>query len=396
MSEKYLIPQLKKLNKILERAQKENADLKEQLEDQLRKTPKGTYEYNDLIRKIKKVPTISHGTKKTYYDTTAAVLKDAYEKFGITHWKQLKPEHTEQLLVERIKSGQSPSTIRKVAHSLEYVNQHAQKTRVFNENFNITDHTKMLKIMKENKVIRKAENSHRYKANSDECQAVLKEMEKRNPYLASIARYQFLTGFRVSEAISQKEKNLDIENGKHIAEKAKGGLTNIVHTNHHNQEEKEFLENLKKNYDKETGRIFHRQKDSKGNYKSDVKIQSALTRLAGRCAKKLGIGGSKGQTFSSHSFRGGFALIRMTHYCKNHDKLDDLIKEKISEDPKRLNERFNMFKKRIYEKRGTTEIKDFEKVQWLVSTDLNHSRQDIVRYYVSYKTIQSELSKYKG
>lgn len=401
VTEKYLDAQLKKLKKILSRAQQENSLEKKELLKELDGLEKGTSEWDQLSNKINKIQTISDGTKENYYNYTAAVLRDAYEKFGVTHFKQLTPEKTEELLMDRIKGGQSPNTIRNVAHALDYVNKHAVKTRVFKakDNFEITNHSKILETIKENNVKRDYKDSHRYKASGSECREVIEEMKKYDPYLASIAEYQYLTGFRVSEAISQKAELMDLENGRHHAIKAKGGLNNVVHTNHHDEEEKAFLADLKANYDKETGRVFARQKGKDGNYKSDKQIRTALTRLARRCADKLGISGPGGETFSSHCFRGGFAHNRMVHYCQNHRIIDQIIAEKIGEQP-RLREKYNEFEKKIRDKikeenRGEREIQTYEKIQWVISTDLNHSRQDVVRFYTSSSAIKAELSKYE-
>lgn len=401
MSEKYLDAQLKKLKKVLARAQQENSATKKELLKELDGLEKGTSEWDKLSNEINKIQTISDGTKENYYNYTAAVLRDAYEKFGVTHFKNLTAEKTEELLMDRIKGGQSPNTIRNVAHALDYVNKHAVKTRVFKEkdNFEITNHSKVLETIKKNDVKRNYKNSHRLKATGDECRAVIDEMRKYNPHLANIAEYQYLTGFRVSEAISQKAESMDLENNKHHAIKAKGGLNNIVHTNHHTEGEKAFLSDLKVNYDKETGRVFARQKDKDGNFKSDKQIRTALTRLARRCADRLGISGPGGETFSSHCFRGGFAHNRMVHYCQNHDRIDQIIAEKIGEQP-RLKEKYDEFEKKIRDKiieenRKDREIQTYEKIQWVISTDLNHSRQDITRFYTSADVIKAELAKYE-
>ncbi|OOR15771.1 tyrosine-type recombinase/integrase [Bacillus mycoides] len=401
MTEKYLDAQLKKLNKILTRAQQENSEEKKQLLKKLDGLEKGSSQWDKLSREINGIQTISDGTKENYYNYTAAVLRDAYEKFGVAHFKNLTPEKTEELLRDRIQNGQSANTIRNVAHALDFVNKHAVKTRVFKEkdNFQITNHSKMLETIKEKNVKRSYKDSHRYKATGTECMEVIEEMKKYDPHLASIAQYQYLTGFRVSEAISQKANLMDLENHKHHAVKAKGGLDNVVHTNHHNSEEKAFLAELKASHDKETGRVFARQKDADGNYKSDKQTRLALTRLARRCADRLGICGPGGETFSSHSFRGGFAHNRMVHYCQNHDRIDQIIAEKIGEQP-RLQEKHAEFEKKIRDKikeenREDREIQVYEKIQWVISTDLNHSRQDITRFYTSGDAIKAELSKYK-
>ena len=72
MSEKYLDAQLKKVGKILSRAQNENSQKKKELLRELDKLEKGTSDYDRLSNQISKIRTISDGTKKTYYDTTAA------------------------------------------------------------------------------------------------------------------------------------------------------------------------------------------------------------------------------------------------------------------------------------------------------------------------------------
>lgn len=400
MSEKYLEAQIKKANKILERAQKENAKKKkpfiEKLDDMKMRGMDGTPEFDKLKEESDKIQTISDGTKKTYSDTAAAVLREAYNKFGVTYWKDLTPEQTQSIIQDRIDSGQKPNTIRKVVHALDYIQNHATATRVFKEEgeMNIINHDYMLNTLKEQKIIRHSEDSHRYKASPDEAEAVLKEMEKINPYLASIARYEYLTGFRISESIRQKAEY--IKDDRHLAIKAKGGLNNVVYTNHHTAEEKAFIDDLKANPETSTGRIFHRQPDGDGGFKSDEQIRRAVTQLASRCADKLGIKGPKGETFSSHSFRGAFALNRMDHYAANYKNIDQIIADKIREQP-RLAKKYENFENRIKEKTNDPDGRDiriYEKIQWLVSTDLNHSRQDIVRYYVTVKAIMEALAKY--
>ena len=63
----------------------------------------------------------------------------------------------------------------------------------------------------------------------------------------------------------------------------------------------------------------------------------------------------------------------------------------------RLKAKYEEFEKRIKEKTKNPEkreIQDYEKIQWLVSTDLNHSRQDVTRFYVPVSTIKREVAKY--
>ena len=389
--------QYKKLEKVMERAQKENATEKIEKLAALKKLVDGTPEYERLSHEIAQIRTISDGTKQTYYDVLKAVLREAERKFGLTQWKHFKKEQAEQIIQDKIAAGESAQNIRKVVHALDFFQEHATKTRVFKENqVEIADHQKNLQTLKEQKVIRKSADSHRYKATKEESLRVIEEMEKYNPHFASIARYQLLTGFRVSEAIRQKTEHVDLLNDKHHAKGAKGGLDNVVHTDHHTEDDKAFLKRLLAKTESDTGRLFARQKDDKGNYKSDAQIRHSVTRLARRCADRLGIGGD-GLTFSSHCFRGAFAIDRMLHYVEKHKEIDRIIEEKIAEQP-RLRSKYENFEKRIKNKTKNPEkrqIQIYEKIQWLVSTDINHSRQDITRYYVSVKEIKAELKKHQ-
>lgn len=392
--------QFKKLGKVLARAQLENAQLKKEKIEERKNYIKGTAEYEKITSEIGQIRTISDGTKETYSDTMKAVLREAERQFGVTEWKHLKQEHTEKIIQDKIARGESAQNIRKVIHSLDYFQSHATVTRVFKEkHIDVTDHKKNLKMLKDNKIIRKSEDSHRYRATKDECLAVIKEMEKYDKTLADMARYQLLTGFRVSEVIRQKEEYVHLVSSKHESIKSKGGLDNIVHTNHHTNDEKAFVAALVSNPEPVTNRIFHRPKDEKGNYKSDTQVRQALTRLASRCAKRLGIGGGDSGTFSSHCFRGSFSNDRMKYYARHWYDIDQIIEDKIYEQP-RLREKYKNFEKRIKDKvseskRDEREIQLYEKIQWLVSTDLNHSRQDISRFYVSAKEIKMELAKYQ-
>lgn len=387
--------QYKKLDKVFSRAQLENSDEKKEKLIELEELTKGTPEYEKKSKEIGQIRTISDGTKQTYKDVLKSVIRESERKFGVTEWKNLKPEHTESILNDKIARGESPNNIRKVVHALEFFQVHTVKTRVFKEkHIDVCDYQKNLDTIREKGVIRRSADSHRYKATKEESLLVIEEMEKYNPKLAAVARYQLLTGFRISEAIRQKLEYVDLVNDKHHAIGAKGGLNNVVSTNHHTQKDKEFLSELMKKPESGTDRIFHREKDKNGNYKSDEQIRLSMTRLANRCAKRLGIGGD-GLTFSSHSFRGAFALDRMEYYAGNYKNLDKIIEDKIKEQP-RLREKYDNFEKRIRDKvkpelRAERKIKDFEKIQWLVSTDLNHSRQDIVRYYIPSSRIKNEL-----
>ena len=390
--------QIKGVDKVFERTQLENAKVKKELIKERDKFEKNSKEWNQWNEKAQQIRTISDGTKKTYSDDVKAVIREANRLFGITRFKELTPEMTQHLIINKINRGESAQTIRKMVHALEFFQTHATQTGAFKENqINITNHASNLQLLKDNNVIRRSSDSHRYRATKEESIKVIEEMAKVDPFLADIAKYQLLTGFRVSEAIRQQEKNINVAPDRVKSEKAKGGLTNVIAIDHLNQEEKQFLNDLKNKADEETGRIFERQTKIKDDrYKSDERIRQEVTKLAHECAKNLGIGGA-GKTFSSHSFRGAFALERVKFYAKNASVIDQIIADKIKEQP-RLKQKYKNFEDRIKNHTKNPkayEIQPYQKIQWALSTDLNHSRQDIARFYISVEQIKDELKKYK-
>ncbi|GEN55523.1 hypothetical protein [Halobacillus faecis] len=398
---KKLAAQDKKIRKVLKRAQRSNAAKKKELLKELEGYTKGTIEYQRTLNRIKQIPTIGDGTVVTYGDKAKVILKEANKKFGIREWKHFKPEHAKELLQDRIDRGLVAGTVRQTCHALEYINKHVNEMNVFkkSQKIEITDHQGMLEKVAENGIVRRAQDSTRLKATPDDCRRVLIEMERYNPRYASIARYEFLSGFRINDSVKQKVMYIDIKNNKHESRKSKGGLNNIVYTSHHNDEDKRFLEEIKRCADQGTGRIFERFKNNEDNYRSDKLVSKSVSELAKRCANRLGIKGPRGETFTSHSFRGGFGLERMEVYAANHERLDEIIKEKIEEQP-RLHTRYKAFegrirKKIIKENRDARVIQKEEKIRWLVSTDLNHSRQEVVRFYIENMNVIEALKRHR-
>ena len=353
---------------------------------------------------------LSDGGKKTYFKDFERVRKEIYYKYGISDVEKIEYKHFKGVISDRIESGQSPNTIKKVVQAVNFVQSVGVETGVF-KNLNLTDHEDMLQYLKNEDIERSYSNSHRYKADENECQRVIEELYtyKDGKYkdYAELARLQLLTGGRRSEVIGLETKEVHVNEQKVEFLDAKGGLDNTVWCNHWTFNDKTFVSNLidssrerhfsKSNIDDE--KIF-RFKDKNGNYMTEDKVAERLNRLVKEAAERIGVG-EEGKTFTSHSLRGGYAHGRVKQYSKLKSKpggIDAAIQQKIEEQP-RLKSRYQKFEKHIKDKvkkenRAARQIQDYEKIQWLVSVDLNHSRQDIVRYYVPTEVIKSELSKY--
>ncbi|MCR6463214.1 tyrosine-type recombinase/integrase [Bacillus paranthracis] len=388
----------KKMEKLFEKSQQmklSNKDKAKLTKDEKEAIKQGEKRYESTKG-------ISDGSKETYLKTFERVRKEVYHKFGISDVSKITHQHTKAVIRDRIEAGQSANTIHKVVHAINFVQSVGAETGTFGENFNITDHEDTLTYLKNENISRKSADSHRYKANESECEKVINELYtyKGGKYrdFADLAQLQYLSGGRRSEVIGLKSNEIHIDTQKVEFNDAKGGLDNVVWGNHWTRNDTEFVTNLVNNAT--DGKVF-RVKDSSGNYMSQEKVAEKLNTLVKRMAERVGVG-TTDKNFTSHSLRGGYAHARVTQYVKQGRSaggLDGIIQQKIQEQP-RLQARYHAFQQHILNKsksenRKNREIKDYEKIQWLVSVDLNHSRQDIVRYYVDSDTIKSEIAQYE-
>ena len=312
-SEKQLNAHLKKIEIMMKRAQENNAG-----------TDSG----------------IADGTVQTYTDMNKATMRRAFKNFGISRIQDLKPEHVQSIVQQKINNGNSANNIRQTVHAMKYLQDNVLTTGFFKEKhgINMVNHDANLKMLKDQKIIRRAEDSHRYKAERMEALWVVEEMEKRNKVFADIGKTQLLLGGRVTETARLKAENIDLDGNRVLFKDAKGGLDNVVHINHLSGDEKAFLKDLKDNA--KDGLLF-RPRDKLGNYLDKKQVRLGVTELANNCAKKMGVG-TEEKTFSSHSFRGAFAHDRGDIYAQNHAHLSRIVDEKIKEQP-RLKKRYEEF-----------------------------------------------------
>ncbi|UBM53203.1 hypothetical protein [Bacillus sp. CRB-7] len=131
--------------------------------------------------------------------------------------------------------------------------------------------------MKEEDIVRRSSDSHRYKANADECKAVIDELYNyqggKYKDFADLARMQFLSGGRRSEVIGLLDKEVHVEDKIVEFNDAKGGLDNKVWVNHWSKDDKNFVANLVRNAD-EDGKIFRLKNESGSIYQKKKLLKS--------------------------------------------------------------------------------------------------------------------------
>ncbi|MBH0175871.1 site-specific integrase [Fictibacillus sp. 23RED33] len=287
---------------------------------------------------------LSKGGKESYYADFQRVRKEIYYKFGISDIEKIKHQHIKAIIRDRIEAGQSANTIHGIVYAVNFVQSVGIGTGILSKGAKIVDHDDMLAYLKYEKIERSSKNSHRYKANEEECKLVINELYnyKGGKYLefANIARLQFLAGGRRSEVIKLKVDEVHVNAGIVEFNDAKGGLDNKVWVNHWDPDDKNFVHKLVR--DAVDGKLF-RIKDSSGSYMSEEKVVEKLNRLLVRMAKRINVG-TKEKNFTSHSLRGGFGHSRVTHYAKiaaTPGGLDAAIEQKILQQ-KRLKKRYEI------------------------------------------------------
>jgi len=153
MSEKVLNEQLKLMEEMMYKVQKEKAEKAEPLEEALweweMKGEEETEEYIKLKEELQSIRNISPQTVNHYYYQAAFALKKAHEQFGITHWKDLTPQHTKEILLDRIHNGQRISSLKSFVHSLNFIQNHINSSHLFeNDTIKLTNHEELINILK--------------------------------------------------------------------------------------------------------------------------------------------------------------------------------------------------------------------------------------------------------
>lgn len=145
----------------------------------------------------------------------------------------------------------------------------------------------------------------------------------------------------------------------------------------------------------------HPDPNKRGQDKGVTAMRKEMSALIKEAAEEAGVNYEEAK-FSSHSCRKGYAEERAIDYLKMGEadgrkelerrrQLDPNLDARIEKVMDNIKSKF-----KIKANAAKREFTHKEVVQLLVSTDINHSRKDVMRYYLTeefWKSVQSYLNK---
>lgn len=285
------------------------------------------------------------------------------------------------------------SFLRSVDDALHAFKESSKASGVFKREIRLGDKRKISQKLNEEKVYRKAEHSTVLKGSRDSLEKVITELGKmKSPYAQTaidVLRLEFSTGRRISAILRSKVENYDKELEQYRTFGDKGGKDNESYFL--TKEAREILDRVtdkKSKGDMMFKMPYTQKKGRKGQDKTVENMRKHVSRLITTASKRAGVNQGK-KTFSSHSCRKGFAVERAMEYAKlTPEQQRAELQRRRDLDPQ-LDARIDKVLENIkakFKNEAKAELREFtdqEILRLLVSTDINHSRLDVLRYYLS-------------
>lgn len=285
------------------------------------------------------------------------------------------------------------SFLRGVDDALHAFKESSKKSGVFKREIRLGDKRKISQKLNEEKVFRKSEFSTVLQGNRESLNKVLDELDKMKSPAVQVAKdvlkLEFETGRRISAILRSKVENYDKSMEQYISYGDKGGKNN----------ESYFLSKVAREVldratdGKSKGDMmfkvkYTQNKERKGQDKKVQNIRKQISGLIKTAARRAGVNLGK-KTFSSHSCRKGFAKEKAMEYAKlTPEERKNELDRRRALDPK-LDKQIDKVLENIkgkFKNKDKAELREFtdqEILRLLVSTDINHSRLDVLRYYLS-------------
>ncbi|MDZ4507699.1 hypothetical protein ORM40_23785 [Bacillus cereus] len=288
---------------------------------------------------------------------------------------------------------QHASFLRSVDDSLYAFKEASKASGVYKREIRLGDKRKISEKLNEEKVFRKSEFSTVLQGNRESLNKVLDELDKMKSPAVQVAKdvlkLEFETGRRISAILRSKVENYDKVTEQFVSLGDKGGKNNESYFL--SKGAREILDRVTK--DKSKGDMmfkiqYTQNKERKGQDKKVQNIRKQISGLIKTAARRAGVNLGK-KTFSSHSCRKGYAKERAMEYAKmTPEQRKNELDRRRALDPK-LDKQIDKVLENIkgkFKNKDKAELREFtdqEILRLLVSTDINHSRLDVLRYYLS-------------
>jgi integrase len=309
------------------------------------------------------------------------------------------------------------SFLRGIDDALHIFKEASKVSGVYKRELRLGDKRVIAKKLNDKKVYRKAKDTTVMQATREDMEKVIVEIEKSKSnrkakdMAIAVLRLEFTTGKRIRGLLRSKVGNYDPNTDQYINYGDKGGKNNEVYFL--TSEAKMILDKLvlKPNgLRKSDGDMLfkiqftqHKDSNKNGQDKPVDAMYNQISTIVKNAAKKAGVNlVEEGRKFSSHSCRKGFGVERANFYLSTMNAFERKkeLERRVQLDP-RLGERVNKVLENIKSKfkiKKNAQKRDFtdvEIVKLLVSTDINHSRIDVMRYYLLDYNFSSVLGRYK-
>ncbi len=346
---------------------------------------------------------------KYKYDFHRA-MKIVEEKTGKNDPNKVRPNDIYNFvyapMIEEYKQGKTEhaSFLRGLDDALHAFAQASKASGVYKREIRTCDKRKTSQMLNENKVFRYSKDTTVMQATREDKEKVVEQLllmkEKTNSEgkkqkidaAINVLDLELATGRRISALLRSHVDNYDKETGQYTTFGDKGGKDNESYFL--TSEAKEILDRVTEG--KNGGAMIftikysknHPDPNKRGQDKPVESMRKEVSALIKDAAEKAGVN-RDGQKFSSHACRKGFAEERALDYIKNMsaDERRAELQRRRDIDP-RFNARIEKVMDHIKSKfknktkAANRQFTDKEIIQLLVSSDINHSRKDVMRYYL--------------
>lgn len=360
-------------------------------------------------KKIENESALADSSVLKYKQTFERVMHLVEEKTGKTDPMKVKPNDVYGVvkdLIEEYKGGkkENASFLRGIDDSLHAFKEASKASGTYSREIRLGDKRVISGMLNEEKVYRHAKDTTVQVGTREDTEKVIAEIQKMRitpeakQTAISCLRLELETGRRVHAILSTKVDNYDAVKGQFASYGDKGGKDNISYfltPTARSILDKHSL-NAKGEKKSDGDMMFkikytqHKDPKKQGQDKSVDAMYKQISNYIKVAAQRAGVNREEeGKKFSSHSTRKGFANERADFYistmtaAERRDELERRRRENPDLDKRVQNVLDNIKAKFKIEKNAKKrEFTDVEIVKLLVSMDIDHSRIDVMRYYL--------------
>lgn len=350
-------------------------------------------------------------TATTYGNMVKSLVTEVHGRFGVADLGKITESQVKDVIMDRASGFYKGDTkesynVKTLVSAVKAFNKGAVETNVLKgKDVNFGDMDSIRQELKESNFIRHSKSSSIIRANPDQCEKVLSNIQNQG-YNTSIrelaynvSKVSYETGGRISGVLKIRPQDVDFKNNTVTFHKDKGGLTRTVKIS---PDTTKMLQEL--SVGKKDSQMIFGAKKKDGTFKSVTETRKAVERVvkdAGeefKTKEKVQVKDQDGKRktvevekrFTPHAFRKGAAVNRAKEYYDrlgSKTAIKNYVKER-SNDPK-IAGKLEVYRKFINKDRKRPRALTREEYAiFFTSVDLGHYRADVIHnYYTTMKEV---------